>query len=128
MQVEVETSLDFDRLILLGSTGGSARLGPDGSRGSIGAVAQPTGRAMVGSVTIHGEPNRLVRVDMPARIELRGTGGGQISIERIETNLPSLTRLDGDGRLRFRFGGELHLSGEADGDYRGDVPITVEYP
>jgi hypothetical protein len=29
--------------------------------------------------------------------------------------------------LRFRFGGELDVSGNVEGDYRGDIPITVDY-
>ena len=31
------------------------------------------------------------------------------------------------GNLTFRFGGRVQISGDADGDYRGDLPITVEY-
>jgi hypothetical protein len=29
--------------------------------------------------------------------------------------------------LSFRFGGRVRITGNADGDYRGDLPITVEY-
>jgi hypothetical protein len=29
--------------------------------------------------------------------------------------------------LQFRFGGALHVDGGVDGDFRGDVPITVDY-
>jgi hypothetical protein len=39
-----------------------------------------------------------------------------------------MARLDSAGSLSFRFGGRLTISGDAEGDYRGDVPITVEYP
>jgi len=35
--------------------------------------------------------------------------------------------LDGAGNLSFRFGGRLRINGDADGGYRGDVPITVDY-
>jgi hypothetical protein len=38
-----------------------------------------------------------------------------------------MPKLDGAGNLSFRFGGRLRISGDADGGYRGDVPITVEY-
>ena len=47
--------------------------------------------------------------------------------EEVTTDLPSLPRLDGSGRLTFRFGGRLHVRGDAEGDYYGDLPITVEY-
>ena len=38
-----------------------------------------------------------------------------------------IPQLDAAGNLTFRFGGRLRVSGDADGDYRGDLPITVEY-
>lgn len=125
--VEVETSLDFDRLVLLAPSGGTARLKPDGSGVTSGSVAGLTGRAMVCSVAIRGEPGRPVRVDLPRRIELSGLAGGTISIDRIETDLEGSPRLDANGRLFFRFGGELEVRGDADGDYRGEIAITVEY-
>lgn len=126
MQLEVETSLDFDQLVLTGPAGGVARLGPDGSRLTQGALGSLSGRAMVGEVVIRGEPGRIVRVDLPSRIDLYGNGG-TLSISRITSDLSSAPRLDGEGRLRVRFGGELAVSGDAEGNYRGDVPITVEY-
>jgi hypothetical protein len=29
--------------------------------------------------------------------------------------------------LQFRFGGRLQIAGLDDGDYRGRIPVTVEY-
>lgn len=127
VRLEVETSLDFDKLVLLGSAGGIARLGPDGSRLTSGAVEALSPRAMTGEVVIRGEPGRIVRVSMPSRIELFGVGGGQLTIQGLISDLPSNPRLDRDGRLRVRFGGELLIAGDAEGDYRGDIAITVEY-
>lgn len=127
VSLEIETSLDFDRLILLGSGDGSATLLPDGSRSVSGVVGAISGRAMVGSAVIHGEAGRSVRVDLPRRIELFSLSGGRITIEDIVSDLPSVARLDSAGALAFRFGGRLKISGDAEGDYRGDVPITVEY-
>lgn len=125
--LQVETSLDFDRVILTGPAGGTARLTPDGARQTSGALAALTRRAMTGEVVIRGEPNRQIRVDLPTRIDLYGFAGGAIALTRIVSDLPTLPRLDSDGRLRVRFGGELFISGDAEGDYRGDVPITVDY-
>ncbi len=50
-----------------------------------------------------------------------------MAISDIVTDLPSLPRLDLSGSLSFRFGGRIEISGEAEGDYRGDLPITIEY-
>ena len=64
---------------------------------------------------------------MPARIELYSVGGSRIAIDRIQTDLSGLPKLDSAGNLSFRFGGQLHLTGDSEGEYRGDVPITVDY-
>ncbi len=125
--LDVQTSLDFDRLILAGSGDGSAELGPDGSRMVSGSIAAIGARAMVGEVVIHGEPGRLIRVSLPDRVELFGLSGGTIRLESIRSNLPPAPRLDGNGRLSFRFGGILRVSGDVDGEFRGDVPIDVDY-
>ena len=127
VSLEIETSLDFDRLILLGAGEGSATLLPNGTRSVSGMISDISGRAMVGSAVVHGEAGRAVRFELPARIELHSLSGGRIAIEDIISDLPAGARLDSSGALSFRFGGRLRVSGDADGDYRGDVPITVEY-
>ena len=127
VSLDVETSLDFDRLILVGAGDGSAEIGPDGSRtvsGSIGAIGA---RAVVGHVTIRGEPGRSVRIMLPRQIELTGLSGGTIRLDSIRSDLSAAPRLGSDGSLSFRFGGILRVSGEVDGDFRGDVPIDVDY-
>lgn len=127
IHLEVETSLDFDKLVLLGPGEGTATLRPDGGHEVSGIIGSVSGRAMVGSATVRGEPGRSVRIGIPGRIDLHSLSGGRISIEQIVSDLPAAPRLDGSGSLRFRFGGRLRVSGDAEGDYRGDVPITVEY-
>jgi hypothetical protein len=64
---------------------------------------------------------------MPERIALFGPTGGSLTIQRLASDLPPSPRLDENGRLRVRFGGELHVAGDAEGDYRGDIAITVDY-
>lgn len=125
--LEVEAGLDFDRLILLGPGEGSATLLPDGSRQVSGRIETISSRAMVGQARVRGEPGRAVRVDLPSRIQLHSLSGGTIALEDIVSDLSAAPRLDSSGVLLFRFGGKLHISGDAQGDYRGDVPITVEY-
>ena len=125
--LEVETSLDFDKLVLTGIGEGSATLRPDGTREVSGIVASISGRAMIGSATVRGEPGRSVRIELPGRIELYSLSGDRIAIESIVSDLPSAPRLDRNGALSFRFGGRLKVTGDAEGEYRGDIPITVEY-
>ena len=127
VQLQIETKLNFDRLILSGSGTGAATIRPDGTQLAEGAVINLGPRAMVGTVLVHGESGRSVRVEIPHRIELYALGGGQITLDDVTTDLPPLPRLDAAGNLNFRFGGRLIVSGDSDGQYRGDLPITVEY-
>ena len=127
VSLEIETSLDFDRLILLGAGEGTATLLPNGQRSVSGMVSDLSGRALVGSAVVRGEAGRSIRIELPRRIELYSLSGGRIAIEDIISDLPAGAKLDSAGALEFRFGGRLRISGDAEGEYRGDVPITVEY-
>jgi hypothetical protein len=127
IQLQIETKLDFDRLILSGTGAGAATIRPDGSQSADGGVIDLGPRAMVGTVLVHGEAGRSVRVELPHRIELYSLGGGRITLAEITSDLTALPRLDPAGNLSFRFGGRLIVSGDSDGQYRGDLPITVEY-
>jgi hypothetical protein len=127
IELDVEASLDFDQLIVLGHGEGSATLGPDGSRRTSGSVEALSGRAMVGEARVRGQPGRAIRVDVPKRIDLYSANGGRVSIDDIATDLSSLPRLDASGVLTFRFGGRVHVTGDEEGEFRGDLPITAEY-
>lgn len=127
VQLEVESSIAFDRLVLFGAGEGTAVLRPDGSTSGTGNVADLSPRAMVGSATVRGEPGRTIRIDLPHRIVLHSLSGGEITFDDVVSDLPSLPRLDSAGNLTFRFGGRLRVSGDAEGEYRGDLPITAEY-
>lgn len=125
--LEIETSLNFDRLILYGPGAGSASIRPDGSSSADGSVTSVSPRAMVGSAIIRGEPGRGVRIELPPRIVLRSFNGGEVIVEDVVSDLPPLPRLDASGRLSFRFGGRLRIEGDSEGEFQGDLPITVEY-
>lgn len=127
VQIQVETNLSFDRLILTSAGTGAATIRPDGSSGAEGSVSGVGPRAMVGTVFVHGDPGRAVRVELPRRIELYSLGGGRLTLEDVNTDAAPVPRLDSAGNFTFRFGGRLILSGDTDGQYRGDLPITVEY-
>ena len=128
VELRIESSLNFDRLILGGAGAGVVTIRPDGSTGTQGSVMQLGPRATVGTVEVHGEPNRPVRVEIPHRIELYSLAGGRMTLDDVTTDLPGSPHLDAAGNLSFRFGGRLVVSGDTDGPYRGDLPITVEYP
>jgi len=127
IELEIETSLDFGRLVLAGEGQGAAVIRPDGSSGAQGALSAVSARAMVGTAAIHGEAGRAVRVELPRRIDLYSVGGGRITVDDLASDLPSMPRLDSAGNLGFRFGGRVTVSGDSEGEYRGEMPITVEY-
>lgn len=127
LSVEVDTALDFDRLILMDESSGAARIEPNGSRSASGSIGMVSGRAAVARIRVRGEPGRAVDVILPGRIELIGMKGGTIRIDSILSDLPRVPMLDSSGQLTILIGGELIVSGDADGDYRGDVPVRVDY-
>src|SRR6476469_5778785 len=79
VQLQIETDLSFDRLILSGDGTGAATIRPDGSTGSEGAITEVGPKAMVGTVLVHGEPGRALRIDLPRRIDLFSVSGDRIT-------------------------------------------------
>lgn len=127
LRLEVITKLDFDRLILLGEGRGSALVSAKGVTRASGSVAAVSGRAVVGELLIRGEPGRTVRLELPTSIVLFGMRGGTIRIDSLDHDLGSGPTLDSNGELRVRLGGEIQISGDVDGDFRGDIPVFVDY-
>ena len=127
VSLQIEAALDFDRLVLLGVGDGTAQLRPDGSTMVSGMIGAMSNRAMVGSATVRGEPGRPIRIDLPKRVELYSVSGGRVSLDEIVSDLPEIPKLDATGQFVFRFGGRVQISGDAEGDYRGEMPITAEY-
>ena len=128
IRIEVQARLDFDQLVVMDAAlPGVARLLPDGTASTSGAVGAISGRAMVGSVVVRGEPGRMVRIGLPEEIRLYGLSGSSIRLDSLVTDLPPQARLDAQGSLQFRFGGALHIDGNLEGEFRGDVPVTVDY-
>lgn len=125
VRLEIETNLDFDRLIVTNGNG-EATLRPDGSNLASGSVAMGP-RSRVATVIVHGDPNRTLRIDVPRRMDLFSLGGGRLTFDQVDTDAPDVPRLDAAGNLTFHIGGRLRFLGSEDGAFRGDLPITVEY-
>lgn len=127
LRVEVETRLDMGR-IAVGAMGGEVAVDPvSGARRLSGDVVDLGGFALSGTVTVRGEPGAEVRVILPTSVDLAGGHGRTARVTGLITDLSAAPRLGPDGRLQFRFGGRLQLAGADDGDYRGRIPVTVEY-
>lgn len=127
LRVEVETQLDMGR-VAVGAMGGEVEIDPtSGARRVRGDVVDLGGFALTGVVTVRGEPGAEVRVILPASVDLEGGHGRTTRVTGLVTDLSAAPRLGPDGRLIFRFGGRLQIAGLDDGDYRGRIPVTVEY-
>ena len=127
LRLEVETRLDFDKVVFDGKGSALVALSPGGVARLTGAATAAGARAMPGSVLVRGEPGRAVTIELPARVQLFGAGSSALLIDSLVTDLPAFPRIGDDGTLSFRFGGDLRLSGDSDGIYHGTVDITVEY-
>lgn len=127
LEIELETTLDFDRVIVDGSGAGSVRLLPDGSGSASGGIESPGGRSRIGRIIVRGVPNRAITVDFPKTIELSGMKGTTVSITALVTDLPPNPTLDSRGELAIDFGGELTIDGDVDGDFRGNLLVRAEY-
>ena len=129
VQLEVETSLNFDRLILLGA---GRRHGAAPARWLERSArhGQPTSspRAMVGTVAVHGEPGRAVRIDLP-RADRAPFAERRPNHVRRRRQRPAVAAAARFGRQPdvSDSAGACTISGDAEGDYRGDLPITAEY-
>ena len=128
LAVEIGSGLDFDRVAVSAPAGGSVSIDPvSRSRSVQGALSNLGGLVMTGSATVRGEPGRAVRIALPDQVMLRSVAGTNARISRLVTDLPRAPRLGPDGTLRFSFGGSLDVAGDADGDFRGRIAITVDY-
>lgn len=127
LRVDVETRLDMGR-VAVGAMGGEVEIDPaSGARRVRGDIVDLGGFALTGTVTVRGEPGAEVRVILPASIDLESGHGRTARVTSLVTDLSAAPRLGADGRLIFRFGGRLQVAGLDDGDYRGRIPVTVEY-
>lgn len=127
LRIDVETRLDMGR-VAVGAMGGEIELDPaSGARRARGDVVDLGGFALTGVVTVRGEPGAEVRVILPASVDLEGGHGRTARVTGLVTDLSAAPRLGTDGRLQFRFGGRLQVAALDDGDYRGRIPVTVEY-
>lgn len=127
LRVDVESRLDMGR-VAVGAMGGEVELDPaSGLRRLRGDVVDLGGFALTGTVTVRGEPGAEVRVILPASVDLESGQGRTARVTGLVTDLSAAPRLGADGRLIFRFGGRLQVAALDDGDYRGRIPVTVEY-
>ena len=128
LTIEIWTDLNFSKLALTGRTGGSAELSATGGgKRTTGDVIDLGGIAVTGHGKITGVPLRAVRIDLPDQVDMTTSDGGHAKLAQFTTDLPAHPALNANGELEFRFGARLVLSGGRGGNYRGRIPISVDY-
>ena len=128
LTLEISADLNFSRLALTGNGSGSAELDPNGSgKRTTGGMIDLGGMAVQGAGRITGEPLREVHVDLPSTVAMTAPDGSPAELTGFVTDLPQRPVLDSAGNLEFRFGARLVVHGSQGGNYRGRIPITVDY-
>ena len=128
LTIEIWTDLNFSKLALTGRTGGTAELSATGGeKHTTGQLVDLGGISVTGHGKITGVPLRAVRLDLPDTVEMTTADGGEAKLAQFTTDLPPHPVLNANGELEFSFGARLILSGGRGGNYRGRIPITVDY-
>ena len=127
LQLEIFADLSFSRLAMTGQGGGSATVPPQGGKRTSGSVMDLGGMAVSGHGRISGEPGREVRVDLPESVPMTSGDGSEAQLTQFSTDLPAHPQLGPDGTLDFAFGARLVVKGNGGGNYRGRIPISVDY-
>ena len=128
LTIEIWTDLNFSKLALTGRTGGSAELSASGgSKQTTGDLIDLGGISVSGHGKVNGVPLREVRINLPDRVDMTTADGGHAELAQFTTDLPAHPSLNANGELEFSFGARLVLSGGRGGNYRGRIPISVDY-
>lgn len=128
LAIEIFTDLAFSRLAMTGDGSGSAEVDAQtGAKRTSGAIIDLGGLSLQGRGRITGEPGRQVRVDLPSTVTMTTPDGDPAELVNFQSDLPDFPRLDGTGALEFTFGARLVVRGRQGGNYRGRIPITVDY-
>lgn len=128
IRIDIESGINFSRMALLNRGDGEARIDPfSGVKLTRNNLVDLGGMAFSGRARVTGEPLQPVRVDLPAGVTLHSAGGTTAELTDFTTDLPDLPVLDASGNLEFTFGGVLRTTGGGTGNFRGRIPIRVDY-
>lgn len=128
LTIEIYTGLAFSRLALNGASTGSAVIDPQsGAKKTDGGMIDLGGMSVQGRGRITGTPHRTVRIDLPQRVAMNAPDGTSADLSDLATDLPAFPVLDASGALEFTFGGRLSVKGNQGGNFRGRIPISVDY-
>ncbi len=128
LTIEIWADLSFAKLALTSRNGGSAEVDAQtGSKSTQGDMISLGGTPVTGHGRITGDPLRAVRIDLPSRVPMNTPDGGSAELTDFTISLPPNPQLNANGELEFSFGARLVVKGGRGGNYRGRIPISVDY-
>jgi hypothetical protein len=128
LSIAVESGLQVGRLGLTGRQDGVAAIDPQTGAKRIGAnMIDLGGMSFQGKATITGQPLKPVRIELPRAVLLRSPSGAEAELSNFRTDLPPVAMLDSHGQLQFNFGATIASKDGQGGNFRGRIPIRVEY-
>ncbi|WP_114520731.1 DUF4402 domain-containing protein [Altererythrobacter sp. ZODW24] len=128
VSVDIESGLDFGRLVLIGDGVGQVIIDLNtGQKTTVGNINDLGGMAFKGVARISGKANSPVTIILPSSIIMTDAAGGEAQLTELRTDMPLVTYLDGAGQLEFSFTGNLKTDNPIGGNLRGRIPISVQY-
>jgi hypothetical protein len=128
LSITIESGISVGRLGLQGRQDGDAAIDPQTGAKRVGAnMVDLGGLSYQGKATVTGQPLRPVRIELPQVVVLHNPTGGEAELSEFRTDLPDVAMLDARGQLQFNFGATITSKDGQGGNFRGRIPIRVEY-
>jgi len=128
LEIRIESGISFSSMALLSRGDGEAEIDPvTGQKRTSNNLIDLGGSPFSGRATVTGEPLQPVRIDLPRSVTLHSPSGATAELTDFVTDLPELPMLDASGSLEFSFGGRFRTQGGEAGNFRGRIPIRVDY-
>lgn len=128
LSITIESGLQIGRLGLIGRADGDAAIDPQTGAKQVGPnMVDLGGLSFQGKATITGQPLKPVRIELPRTVVLRSPSGAEAELTDFRTDLPPVAMLDANGQLEFDFGATIASKDAQGGDFRGRIPIRVDY-
>lgn len=128
LSITIESGLTVGRLGLKGHADGDATIDPQTGAKELGAnMIDLGGLSFQGKATITGQPLHPVRIELPHTVVLHSPSGAEAELRDFRTDLPPVAMIGADGRLQFNFGATISTKNAQGGNFRGRIPIRVEY-
>jgi hypothetical protein len=128
LSITIESALQVGRVGLTGKEDGTAVIDPQTGAKQVGAnMIDLGGLTFQGKATSTGQPLKPVRIELPNSVVLHSPSGAEAELSDFRTDLPGVAMLDANGVLEFSFGATLSSKGAQGGEFRGRIPIRVEY-